>query len=229
MTTTSAPRGIQMAPAPAGPKTANLRVTVGEALVRSIVQGTLQPGDLVTVPALAAEFAVSPTPVREAILDLEQRGFVEPVANKGFRVTSVSFTALREIIEVRQLLEAPAMVDLIGRVSSREMAVLRAMATEVSVLCAGDDVEAFIDADGAFHLELLRVHGNSKLLATVRGLREQTRMVALAKRHPLREPAATCAEHHTMLDLIESGDADALRMLVVHHLERVLHWWVNAD
>ena len=109
------------------------------------------------------------------------------------------------------------------------MAVLRAMAAKVSVLCAGDDIEAFIDADGAFHLELLRVHGNSKLLATVRGLREQTRMVALAKRHPLREPAATCAEHHTMLDLIESGDADALRMLVVHHLERVLHWWVNAD
>ncbi|MCB1281905.1 MAG: GntR family transcriptional regulator, partial [Salinibacterium sp.] len=93
-------------------KVASFRERIRESLAAAIVSGELAPGAMVTVPAMAAEFEVSATPVREAMLDLEQRGFVKSVANKGFRVTEVSRQDLQEIIEIRTLLEAPIMASL---------------------------------------------------------------------------------------------------------------------
>jgi DNA-binding GntR family transcriptional regulator len=57
----------------------SLRDRIGGSLSAAIVSGELAPGTLVTVPTLAVQFEVSATPVREALLDLQQRGFVEPV------------------------------------------------------------------------------------------------------------------------------------------------------
>ena len=109
-------------------KTASLRDRIGETLSAAIISGELVPGTLVSVPALAADFEVSATPVREAMLDLEQRGFVESVRNKGFRVTQVSLRDLREIVELRQLLEAPATAALAGKVPPERMPSWRTMA-----------------------------------------------------------------------------------------------------
>ena len=77
---------------------ASLRDRIGKSLSAAIMSGELAPGVLVTVPTLAQQFAVSATPVREALLDLKQRGFVSSVRNKGFRVTAVSVEDLGEIV-----------------------------------------------------------------------------------------------------------------------------------
>src|SRR5690606_29765528 len=93
----------------------SIRESVERALSALIVSGELAPRTLVSVPTLATQFDVSATPVREAMLELERRGFVEAVKNKGFRVTDVSREELANIVEVRQLLEPPAMEQLAGR------------------------------------------------------------------------------------------------------------------
>ena len=61
-----------------------------ESLTAAIISGELPPGTLVAVPTFAAEFWVSGTPVREAMLNLENSGFVRALRNKGFRVTEVT-------------------------------------------------------------------------------------------------------------------------------------------
>ena len=88
---------------------ASLRDRVESSLASAIISGELEPGTMVSVPVLAVQFGVSATPVREAMLNLEKRGFVESVKNKGFKVTEVSPQDLQEIAQLRTLLEAPAM------------------------------------------------------------------------------------------------------------------------
>src|SRR6478735_8416538 len=109
----------------------NLRAHVEQALSAAIVTGELAPGTLLTVPTLATQFEVSATPVREAVLDLESRGFVESVRNKGFRVTEVSREALRQIDEVRQLLEPAAMEQLARNFPADELPGLRSLAADI--------------------------------------------------------------------------------------------------
>ena len=209
-------------------KTASLRDRIGQALSAAIISGELSPGTLVSVPALAAEFEVSATPVREAMLDLEQRGFVESVRNKGFRVTQVSQRDLREIVELRQLLEAPAMAALAGRIPPADLPKWRTRADEISAYAESAELAKFIECDRDFHLALLREYGNDRLVTLVRELRSQTRMVNLARMAHSPELSVSAAEHHQMLDLIESGDAEALEALTVAHLGHVLAWWADT-
>ena len=68
----------------------SLREQVADALRAHLVSGRMRPGVLYSAPKLAAEFGVSATPVREAMLDLVSEGLVDVVRNKGFRVTHLS-------------------------------------------------------------------------------------------------------------------------------------------
>jgi len=206
---------------------ASLRGRVGESLSAAIISGELAPGTLVSVPTLASQFAVSATPVREAMLDLEQRGFVKSVRNKGFRVTEVSEQDLREIIELRQMLEAPAMRSLAGTIPADAMPHWRSIADEITAHADQANLAGFIESDRHFHLGLLALYGNARLVSAVRELRSQTRMVNLAKMTQSHELSESAREHCLMLDLLESGDGKALEALTILHLEHIVGWWAG--
>lgn len=206
-------------------KSASLRHRIGESLSAAIISGELAPGTLVSVPSLAADFEVSATPVREAVLDLEKRGFVQSVRNKGFRVTIVSEKDLREIVELRQLLEAPIMGALAGKIPADKMPRWRRMAETVTRHAEQANLTAFIESDRDFHLGLLGLYGNHRLVAVVRELRSQTRMVNLARMVHGPELGVAAREHHDLLDLMAAGDAAGVEALTVTHLAHLLTWW----
>jgi DNA-binding GntR family transcriptional regulator len=204
---------------------ASLRGRIGESLSAAIISGELAPGTLVSVPTLAAQFEVSATPVREAMLDLEQRGFVASVRNKGFRVTDVSEKDLREIVELRQLLEVPAMRSLAANFPTETLPAWREIADEITAHADSGNLTGFIERDRDFHLGLLELYGNSRLVEAVRELRQQTRMVNLVRMKESNKLHDSAAEHHLMLELLERGDGEALEQLIIVHLSHVVAWW----
>ena len=209
--------------------TNSLRNQIGQSLSAAIVSGELAPGTLVSVPTLAAQFSVSATPVREAMLDLEQRGFVESVRNKGFRVTAVSEKDLREIIELRQLLEAPAMAAIAKDFPAEAVPEWRAIAEKIAEHARNEDLAGFIDMDRQFHLGLLALYGNARLVDSVRELRNQTRMVNLVRMSRSPELATVADEHFILLDLLSAGDSDGAEALIEQHLSHIIGWWANSD
>jgi len=208
---------------------ASLRDQISESLSGAIVSGELAPGTLVSVPTLAGQFDVSATPVREAMLDLEQRGFVTSVRNKGYRVTEVSEQDLREIVELRQMLEAPALRSLAGRFPVESLPQWRALAEQITEHVESSNLTGFIELDRDFHLGLLGLYGNRRLVEMVGELRSQTRMVNLARMTHSRELRESAREHHLMLDLLEGGDGAALEALTVKHLGHVIGWWAGIS
>lgn len=215
-----------MSPAfpPAG-RPRSLRRHVEEALSAAIISGELAPGTLVTVPSLAAEFKVSATPVREAMLDLEKRGFVESVRNKGFRVTAVSEKDLLEIVQVRQMLEGPAMSAVSSLFPQSDLPAFRLLADRIVSGAAAGDLTSYLAADLEFHLSLLELLENRRLLTLVAEMRSQTRMIGLADMINSPELADSAQEHHQMLDLLVEGRGPELQMLVHRHIGHVAGWW----
>lgn len=208
---------------------ASLRDRISESLSAAIISGELAAGTLVSVPTLATQFAVSATPVREAMLDLEQRGFVASVRNKGFRVTAVSEQDLREIVELRQLIEAPTMRALAGSLPVESLPRWRALAAQITLHADNANLSGFIECDRDFHLGLLGLYGNVRLVEMVRELRLQTRMVNLARMTKSVELLEAAREHHVMLDLLERGDGAALEELTIKHLAHVIDWWAGES
>ena len=204
---------------------ASLRGTVEDAVAAAIVSGELAPGTLVTAPTLAARFGVSATPVREAMLNLQKRGFVDAVRNKGFRITDVSEQDLWEIVRLRQQLEGPPMREIARTLQPEAAGELRVLAQEIVDAAGAADLPAYLAADMAFHLRLLELHGNRRLIAIVKDLRQQTRMVGLAGMIGSAQLARSAAEHHLLVDLLEQRDGRGAEALLTAHIGHVLGWW----
>jgi DNA-binding GntR family transcriptional regulator len=205
----------------------SLRARVSEALAAAIVSGELVPETLLTVPTLAAEFDVSATPVREAMLDLEKRGFVESVRNKGFRVTPVSEEMLGHIVDVRQRLEPSAMRDLATSGLRVDMERFRALADEIVAGARASDLRTYLHADREFHLALTELLGNPLLLDTIADLRARTRLTGLVSMLDSKQLDLSADEHHLLLDAIAAGDGAAAKAIMHSHLGHVSGWWAG--
>jgi DNA-binding GntR family transcriptional regulator len=113
---------------------------------------------------------------------------------------------------------------LAGTIPVEMMPHWRALADKIATCADRVDVTGFMEADRDFHLGLLGLHGNGRLVAAVAELRSQTRMVHLAKMTQNRELTEAAREHHLMLDLLERGEGEPIQELMVRHLGRVVGW-----
>lgn len=203
----------------------SLREQVERALASQIVAGEIAPGTVLTVPTLAADFGVSATPVREAMLNLARRGFLSPIRNRGFRVTDVSLEELRQLGEVRALLEAPPMRDIAGRLDEAEAERLLELADEILVAGHEGRFQDYLETDTQFHLALLELTGNPHLVALVRELRQQTRLIGLKQLAESGGLDASAREHAELIRLLRTGDGAGAEALMRRHIGHVAGLW----
>src|ERR1700753_3721655 len=106
-------------------------------------------------------------------------GLVKILPNRGFRVTVIDDQDLDEICALRLMLEVPAMQLVIARAEDAELDALYRPLAGLELAAEQNDVPAFLVADRAFHLELLSLAGNRRLVDIIAGLRDQTRIIGL--------------------------------------------------
>ncbi|MCK2216580.1 GntR family transcriptional regulator [Actinomadura sp. ATCC 31491] len=203
----------------------SLREQVAQALRAALIAGEMRPGVVYSAPVLAAQFGVSATPVREAMLDLAKEGLVEAVRNKGFRVTELSDRDLDELTELRRLIEVPTVARLADPARAGEFDRLRPVAEEIVAAGEAGDLLAYVDADLRFHVALLALSGNAHLVSVVRDLRNRARLYGLSQlsRHDALGDSAR--EHLALLEALKSGDSDAVARLMDEHIGHVRGIW----
>ncbi|GAA3644479.1 GntR family transcriptional regulator [Streptomyces fenghuangensis] len=203
----------------------HLRDQVANALRAALIAGELQPGVIYSAPTLAAEYGVSATPVREAMLDLAREGLVESVRNKGFRVTELSERDLDEYTEIRALIEIPTVGKVVRSATREQLEALRPTAEEIVAAARAGDLIGYLEADRRFHLGLLALAGNSRLVETVGDLRKRSRLYGLTELAEAGALVASAQEHAELLDLMLAGDAAAAEEHMRHHLAHVRSLW----
>jgi DNA-binding GntR family transcriptional regulator len=203
----------------------NLRGQVERALSAAILSGEMKPGALYSTPALAERFNVSATPVREAMLNLEKRGLVETVRNKGFRVTTVTEQDVKDILGVRLLLEPPAMRILTESFLAELEAKwdeLRDRANRLVLNAVNKDLAAYLEGDAEFHILLISMLGNRRLTDTVAELRSQTRQFGIIKLIDSDELIWSAREHLELIDLLKPGNGSEIEEFMRRHIAHVL-------
>lgn len=205
----------------------SLRERVAESLRAALVAGRMAPGTTYSIPALAEQFGVSATPVREAMLDLVNEGIVAAVPNKGFRVVELTDEELDQVTELRRLLEVPTVRDLAGVVSPAAIRTLRSLAGAVHDAAQRGDVVAYVESDRELHLALLGEAGNPRLVEMVGRLRDQSRLYGLEQLAADGVLVDSAAEHVRLIDALESGDRRAAEKVMAHHLDHVRGIWAS--
>jgi len=203
----------------------NLREEAVEVLRAAVLGGDLAPGSIHSAVSLAERLGVSPTPVREAMLDLAKSGLVEVLPNRGFRVTVVDDRDLDEIYELRVMLEIPALEKVVELASDEDLVGLGRPLNELESAAFRRDVPAFLLADRSFHLELLALAGNQRLVRIVAELRDQARITGLHSLAAAGALDATAAEHRPILDAVRARELATAQRLMAEHLEHTRRDW----
>lgn len=207
----------------------NLREQVAHAVRSSLISGEMAPGEVYSVPALASRFGVSATPVREALLDLAKEGLLKPLRNKGFRVTTLSDEDLDQIYRIREMLEVSSVRDVIEVVTADDLERFREVADAIETAAVGANLTAYLNADREFHLGLLGLTGNQRLIDIVGSLRSQARLFGLAPLAAHGKLTLAVREHRQLLVLLGEGDIEGAEEVTRRHLRHTRGAWAGRD
>jgi DNA-binding GntR family transcriptional regulator len=206
------------APAVAPPRS-TLAEQVYQQLRRDIVHGVFQSGEAINEKVLAKRYRGSRTPVREAVMRLQQENLLRLVPNKGYFVGHITIHELNEMYEYRAELEGFC-AELAAR-RWRDTAPIERLAELVGTQYRTDDrpsYERFIEADTEFHVGIAQMTRNRLVLRAVREVRclmERIMFAAIDIGYYGEVPAR---EHTEILAAIERRDPIAARRLMVEHI-----------
>jgi DNA-binding GntR family transcriptional regulator len=157
------------------PKRRSLTEFAVEQIRKGIRDGDLAPNSFTTAEKLASEMGMSRTPVREALLRLEQAGMVRIERNQGVTILSVTTQDLEDAFQLRFMLEVPAAyraAEQAGTLGESTWENLQKELDKMNAAAKKGDYTGFMDCDEHFH-ELIHVAtGNRRLPRVVREIRQ---------------------------------------------------------
>ncbi|HTH98397.1 MAG TPA: GntR family transcriptional regulator [Stellaceae bacterium] len=179
-----------------------------DILRRRILSNELPPGARFLEPELAQQLGMSRTPVREALIRLEAEDLVRIIPRRGIQIAPVTAQVMEEIYEIVTALEAAAARRLAYTPTPARLAPLREALQRMDAALEDGDLDAWGEADEAFHRALITQAGNERLAATALRYRDQVgraRTVTLRLRRELRKSNRA---HWALLEAIAAGDSD---------------------
>lgn len=191
-------------------------------LRQAIIELRLRPGEPLREVPLAEQLGVSKTPLREAFTRLEQEGLVETTSFKGAVVTGYSERDLREIYELRALLEGAAARAAADAATPETMRELRQLVSQSRFLRDEGDLPELAALLGRFDVVLYAQVRNERIAVLIDNLRAHlTRIGKLTEGIPGRVEASV-EEHAAIVDAITAGDPDEAERLMRVHIASVL-------
>jgi DNA-binding GntR family transcriptional regulator len=186
-----------------------------------ILDNTYPPGYSSLESTLAEEFGVSRTPLREALIRLQQEGLVEVIPRHGMRVLPMSARDMAEIYQILSALESSAAEMLAARKpSAKELAPLKAATKEMSDALKKDDLKAWALADERFHLNLIELSGNKLLVQAVGAYWDRAHRARMFTLKLRPKPVNSTKEHAHIVDCILRGDSKEAGDMFRAHRQR---------
>jgi DNA-binding GntR family transcriptional regulator len=211
-----------------------LRDRVYDLILEMLLEGDVEPGSRLSIDTLAKQLDVSPTPVREAMVQLERTGLVTREALKGYRVAPpLGRAQLAELFDARLMLELEA-TRLAAPRAGGVLDTLR-RAHRLHQECADRVVEAmegggevpvrttrdYFEADSAFHRAIFVAAGNRYLIGMQQDLGAMTHRLRQAVLRGTSDVREAHDEHARVLEALERGDAEAATAAMRAHIEGV--------
>lgn len=187
-----------------------------EAVRRAILRGQLAPGTRLTQGDLAARLSLSTTPVREALRRLASEDLVRIDTHRGAIVRGVDKDELREIYEIRLLLEPLAIRKAVLRISDEALDRAESLWRSMN---DWSDLGDWAEANRAFHAVFAEAAGSPTLIRITGSLRDSSaNYVHWLSVADAALPARANEEHRRLLDACRARDADMAAKVEEEHL-----------
>jgi GntR family transcriptional regulator, rspAB operon transcriptional repressor len=204
------------------PQRVTTAVVIYRRLHAAIVSMALPPGTALQDKVLSAQFAVSRTPVREALIRLAEDDLVDIFPQSGTFVSRIKGNAIPEALDIRQALESVTVGRAAAQRDAADLDRLDRVLAQQTALAAQNDTSGFHDADELFHETIGEISGHRGIWRLVKQVKVQidrTRRLTLPV--PGRMPQVIL-EHRAIRDAIAEGSMAAAQAAMTRHLGVVL-------
>lgn len=175
-------------------------------LRQDILSGVFAPSQPLREQEIAAQFAVSRGPIREAFRQLTEQGLLVLEPNKGVRVAPLPSLKLRPLIaELRRTIESFALEAIFERITPANIAHWEGILADMRRACEQGDTAALVESDLRFHSALIQSHDDDGLMA----LWQPVALRMLMQYNRFDNLMESYDEHRGILDAIRAGDKAA--------------------
>ncbi|MGL5003279.1 MAG: GntR family transcriptional regulator, partial [Casimicrobium sp.] len=196
----------------------SLHDQVAERLRDLIFDRTLEPGSFIDEIALAGEWNISRTPLREALKVLAAEGLVELVQRRGCRVVEMSDDDADALFPVMALLEGRCAFEATQNASDADVRQLDRLHDELEHAASAHDIDAYYRANHAFHTFVQQLAGNRWLDRVTGDLRK---FVRLLRGRQLKLPGRidqSINEHRVLIAAMRARDSTRAERAMHDHL-----------
>lgn len=192
------------------------------AIKGAILSLKLKPGDPLVESDLAQQLGISKTPVRDALLELEREGFVTKVLFKGTYVTEITLKDVREVFQLRAVLEGLAARLAAPFFSAEEVEKGEKIIAAAEAALAEGDIALCSECGKRFHRLIINKADNQRLQTIILNLDDHLQRFRLLSDQINGRLNKSLKEHRKVLEALQGRDPIAAEEAMRGHLSSVL-------
>ncbi|CAG37076.1 GntR family transcriptional regulator [Desulfotalea psychrophila] len=183
-----------------------LRVQVYNYLEKQMQLGNLKPGSSISVNTMIKELGVSRTPLREALILLQEQGFVSIQPQRGVKINALNMDDVKDIYEILGGIESSIFLSVFDNLREKEIQQMKMLNNEIELALANEDIIRHNQLNVDFHDTFLGLSNNKRMLRYVGILKMQ--LYDFPRRNfGIKWNNNNLYQHRQFIQLIEEGKA----------------------
>jgi len=199
-----------------------LRDVVFESLKDAIMNGKLEQGKMITEQQISREFGISRTPVREALYKLTATGLVRIIPHKGFLISKWSIKEIRDVFEIRIVLERLAVELFIRNYYQENLEELENITKKMEKAVQENNFMEAAKMNNKFHDLIIEKSDNHEISNVMEPLKNKINIFRLISISTPSRLKTSLAEHRNILASILKKDIENAKKLIEIHIRKVL-------
>jgi len=189
-------------------------------LRQEILSGRTDPGERLVEEQLTRRLGISRAPLREALRRLAEQGLVEHVPRRGVRVATLSDRDVRELYDVRDVLERHAITSALPLRRDADLAGLQAALDQMREATRAGDRLQIAEAHRRFHVAVVALAGNRQLTAMYESVLVKLQLYMarnLSREAEVAQPEDGVHRHERLLEAAAAGGPEAMLAALAGH------------
>ena len=189
--------------------------TAYDELLFRIISCQYPPGSLLSEEKLVAELGISRTPIRSALIRLQQEHLVQIISKKGLLVSEITPEGIRDLFNLRDLIEPYAIREFGGNFKKDKLIYYLNL---FSKKYSKDDYQIVYDSDVQFHTDIVQLTGNTFLCSFYNSLQKLLSRITLICGISVTDRVVASNQEHVeiVLSLLKDDKEFAVAMLETH-------------
>ncbi len=184
-----------------------------------MIAGGLDFDAIYSANQFAEILGVSRTPVREALLQLCAEGLLTSMQGRGFKIKKFSANRIKEFFETRRMIESYIIERLVDSTIEQDLKELHDSMKQMRKYADKGDIYGFLEADKAFHMNLVRRYGNRLMVSIMENIRD---LIAIFGCKALASPGRiheVIKEHQEIIQALKQTNKQKAVKSIKYHLE----------